>query len=47
MANITEKIERRITVLEGKIDTHSIDKCGAKFEMTGVHTVIPVMEKAA
>lgn len=27
--------------------THSINECGAKFEMTGVHTVILVMEKAA
>lgn len=27
--------------------THSIDECGAKFEMTGVHTVILVMDKAA
>ena len=27
--------------------THSIDECGAKFEMTGVHTVVLVMDKAA
>ena len=27
--------------------THSINECGAKFEMTGVHTVVLVMEKAA
>lgn len=26
---------------------HSIDECGAKFEMTGVHTVVLVMDKAA
>lgn len=27
--------------------THSIDECGAKFEMTGVHTVVLVVDKAA
>ena len=27
--------------------THSINECGAKFEMTGVHTVVLVMDKAA
>lgn len=27
--------------------THSIDECGAKFEMTGVHTVVLVVNKAA
>lgn len=27
--------------------THSIDECGAKFEMTGVHTVVLIMDKAA
>lgn len=27
--------------------THSIDECGAKFEMTGVHTVALVVDKAA
>lgn len=27
--------------------THSIDECGAKFEMTGVHTVVLVVYKAA
>lgn len=27
--------------------THSIDECGAKFEMTGVHAVVLVMDKAA
>jgi len=27
--------------------THSIDECGAKFEMTDVHTVVLVMDKAA
>lgn len=27
--------------------THFIDECGAKFEMTGVHTVVLVMDKAA
>ena len=27
--------------------THSIDECGAKFEMTGVHTVVLVGDKAA
>ena len=27
--------------------THSIDECGAKFEMTGVHTVLLVVDKAA
>lgn len=26
---------------------HSIDECGAKFEMTGVHTVVLVVDKAA
>lgn len=26
--------------------THSIDECGAKFEMTGVHTVVLVVDKA-
>lgn len=27
--------------------THSINECGAKFEMTGVHTVVLVVDKAA
>lgn len=27
--------------------THSIDECGAKFEMTGVHTVVLVVDKAS
>lgn len=27
--------------------THSIDECGAKFEMTGVHTIVLVVDKAA
>lgn len=27
--------------------THSIDECGGKFEMTGVHTVVLVVDKAA
>ncbi len=27
--------------------THSIDECGAKFEMTGVHTVVLAVDKAA
>lgn len=27
--------------------THSINECGAKFEMTGVHTVVLVMDKTA
>lgn len=27
--------------------THSVDECGAKFEMTGVHTVVLVVDKAA
>lgn len=27
--------------------THSIDECGAKFEMTGVHKVVLVVDKAA
>lgn len=27
--------------------THPIDECGAKFEMTGVHTVVLVVDKAA
>lgn len=27
--------------------THSIDECGAKFEMTGVHTVVLIVDKAA
>ena len=27
--------------------THSIDECGAKFEMPGVHTVVLVVDKAA
>lgn len=27
--------------------THSIDECGANFEMTGVHTVVLVVDKAA
>lgn len=27
--------------------THSIDECGAKFEMTGVHTVVLVVDEAA
>lgn len=27
--------------------THSIDECGAKFEMTGVHSVVLVVDKAA
>lgn len=27
--------------------THSIDECGARFEMTGVHTVVLVVDKAA
>lgn len=27
--------------------THSIDECSAKFEMTGVHTVVLVVDKAA
>lgn len=27
--------------------THSIDECGAKFEMIGVHTVVLVVDKAA
>lgn len=27
--------------------THSIDECGSKFEMTGVHTVVLVVDKAA
>lgn len=27
--------------------THSIDECGAKFEMTGIHTVVLVVDKAA
>lgn len=27
--------------------THSIDECGAKFEMTGVHTAVLVVDKAA
>ena len=27
--------------------THSIDECGAKFEMTGVHTVVLVVDNAA
>lgn len=27
--------------------THSIDECGAKFEMTSVHTVVLVVDKAA
>lgn len=27
--------------------THSIDECGAKLEMTGVHTVVLVVDKAA
>lgn len=27
--------------------THSIDECGAKFEMTGVHTVVLVVDKTA
>ena len=27
--------------------THSIDECGAKFEMTGVHTVVLFVDKAA
>lgn len=27
--------------------THSIDECGAKFEITGVHTVVLVVDKAA
>lgn len=27
--------------------THSIDECGAKFEMTGAHTVVLVVDKAA
>lgn len=27
--------------------THSIDECAAKFEMTGVHTVVLVVDKAA
>ena len=27
--------------------THSIEECGAKFEMTGVHTVVLVVDKAA
>ena len=27
--------------------THSIDECGAKFEMAGVHTVVLVVDKAA
>lgn len=27
--------------------THFIDECGAKFEMTGVHTVVLVVDKAA
>lgn len=27
--------------------THSIDECGVKFEMTGVHTVVLVVDKAA
>lgn len=27
--------------------THSIDECGAKFEMSGVHTVVLVVDKAA
>lgn len=27
--------------------THSIDECGAKFEMTGVHTVVLVVDKVA
>ena len=29
------------------VHTHSIDECGAKFEMTGVHTVVLVVDKAA
>ena len=41
----TRKYEQFRDWLSGH--THSIDECGAKFEMTGVHTVVLVVDKAA